>query len=55
MVFRVLVEKKEIHNVEAKKTLGELKHHFDFGWLKDLRIINRYDVEGITGEIFEKA
>ena len=57
MVFRILVEKKEQqnHNVEAKKIFGEIKHHFDFSWLKNLRIISRYDVEGITEEILEKA
>jgi len=55
MVFRILVEKKEPHNVEAKKIFGELKHHFELNWLKNVRIINRYDVEGIDEEIFEKA
>ena len=55
MVLRILVEKKEGHNVEAKKIFGELRHHFDFNWLTNLRIVGRYDAEGITEEIFEKA
>ncbi|MCL2775712.1 MAG: phosphoribosylformylglycinamidine synthase, partial [Oscillospiraceae bacterium] len=55
MVFRILVEKKEPHNVEAKKIFGEIKNHLEINWLKNLRIISRYDVEGISEEVFEKA
>ena len=55
MVFRILVEKKDPHDTEAKNLLTELKYHFDFEWLKNLRIVSRYDVEGISEEAFEKA
>ena len=55
MVFRVLVEKKEPHGTEAKNLLGELQYQFGFDWLENLRVISRYDVEGIGGETFEKA
>ena len=55
MVFRIFVEKKEPHNVEAKKIFAEIKNNLEIGWLKGLRVVNRYDVEGITEEIFEKA
>ena len=55
MVFRILVEKKEPHNVEAKKILGDLKDNLRIDWLTNLRLINRFDVEGISEEIFERA
>ncbi|MCL1793769.1 MAG: phosphoribosylformylglycinamidine synthase [Oscillospiraceae bacterium] len=55
MVFRIFVEKKTPHDAEAKNLLKELKYHFDFAWLNDLRILNRYDVENIREEDFEKA
>ena len=58
MVFRILVEKKDPHNTEAKNLLRELEYHFGFtwfNWLKNLRIVDRYDVEGISEEVFEKA
>ena len=55
MVFRIFVEKKEPHNVEAKKTFREIKGNVETDRLKNLRIVNRYDVQGVTREIFEKA
>ena len=55
MVFRILVEKKEPHNAEAKNLFGELKRYLDLAGLSKLRIITRYDVEGIGEDIFEQA
>lgn len=55
MVFRIFAEKKAPHDTEAKNCLRELKYHFDFEWLENLRIVNRYDAEGINEEVFEKA
>ena len=59
MVFRILVEKKEPHNVEAKKMFDELKNWFGLSGFTDLRIIARYDIEfeseDIGREIFERA
>ena len=55
MVFRIFVEKKEPHNIEAKKIFEEIKSNFNIDQLKNLRVVNRYDIEGISGEVFEKA
>ncbi len=55
MVFRVYVEKKGIHAVEAKKVFNDLKTNLQVGKLSGVRIINRYDVEGIDEATFESA
>ena len=54
-VRRIYVEKKAGFDVEAKEMLADLKENLNMSGLKDLRIINRYDVEGITDEEYAKA
>ncbi|MBR3317451.1 MAG: phosphoribosylformylglycinamidine synthase [Atopobiaceae bacterium] len=53
MVSRVYVEKKPGFDVEARQLSHELRHTLGVKGLKNLRIINRYDVEGITPELFD--
>ena len=55
MVKRIYVEKKSEFSVEAKGLLKDLKENLLLENLEDLKIVNRYDVEGINDEIFEKA
>ena len=55
MVKRIYVEKKPEFSVEAKGLLKDLKENLLLKNLEDLKILNRYDVEGINDEIFEKA
>lgn len=55
MVKRIYVEKKPEFSVEAKGLLKDLKENLLLENLEDLKIVNRYDVEGINDEIFEKA
>lgn len=52
MVFRVYVEKKLGFDVEAQGLKEELVSLLDVEGLISLRIINRYDVEGISQELF---
>ncbi len=52
-VHRVYVEKKQGYDVHAAQTLAELRDFLGISSLSDLRIINRYDVEGISAELFE--
>ena len=52
MVFRVYVEKKPGFDVEAQQLAGELRTILGLNGLKALRIVNRYDVEGISQELF---
>ena len=50
MVFRVFVEKKKELANEAKALLNEANNLLGIANLKDVRVINRYDVENITEE-----
>ena len=49
-VRRIYVEKKQGFDVEAKGMLEDLKENLSLSGLCDVRIINRYDVEGISDE-----
>ena len=55
MVFRVYVEKRPGFDVEAQQLAGELRTILGISGLKSVRIVNRYDVEGISAELFAKA
>ncbi len=55
MVSRVYVEKKAGFDVEAKALERELREILGISALTGLRLINRYDVEGITDALFEQC
>lgn len=55
MVYRVYVEKKSSEALEAKALLNDLRSFLGVKGLKSLRIVNRYDVENITSELFERC
>ena len=55
MVFRVYVEKKPGFDVEAQQLADELRTILGLTGLKALRIVNRYDVEGISQELFDQT
>lgn len=55
MVRRIFVQKREGFNVEAKEILNDLRENLKLNNLKDLKILNRYDVENISEDVFEKA
>ena len=54
-VRRVLSEKKEGYNVEAGGILHDVKYDLECSGVTKVRVINRYDVSGITDEEYEKA
>ena len=54
-VYRIYVEKKPQFAVEGKAVLSDLKTALQIKGIEDVRIVNRYDAEGITKENFEKA
>ena len=54
-VRRIYVEKKNGFDVEAKGVLADLKENLSLKGLKDVRIINRYDVSGVSDEEYQKA
>ena len=49
-VRRIFVEKKKGFDVEAQSLYNDLKHNVGIKGLTDTRIINRYDLEGISDE-----
>ena len=55
MVFRTYVEKKPGFDVEAQQLAQELRTILGIGGLTGLRVINRYDVEGIEEDLFSRC
>ncbi|MEL4862102.1 phosphoribosylformylglycinamidine synthase [Pseudoflavonifractor phocaeensis] len=55
MVYRVYAEKKAPYAVEAKALLEELRNLLGIGGLDGLRILNRYDVEGVDEALFRRC
>ena len=54
-VIRVFVEKKPGFDVEAQQLKADLKENLGFSSIEDLRLINRYDMEGLSRREFEAA
>jgi len=55
MVYRVFVEKKKHLAHEANALLGDIRNLLGIESLKDVRLLNRYDAENITKELFDYA
>ena len=55
MVRRIYVEKKPALRQEAAALLNELRSLLGISSLTGLRLINRYDVEGLDEEVFHRA
>ena len=55
MVYRVYVEKKPDYDVEAQALKNELVSLLGITGLTGLRLLNRYDVEGVSQELFESC
>ena len=55
MVRRIYVEKKPTLRLEAAGLLKELRSLLGISNLTDLRLINRYDVEGLEEDVFLRA
>ena len=55
MVYRIFVEKKEELASEAKSLLHDAKNLLGIAGLEDVRVLNRYDAENITEELFDYA
>jgi phosphoribosylformylglycinamidine synthase len=54
-VRRIFVEKREDFAVEAKGIYKDLTQNLGIKGLENVRIINRYDISGITEQEFEEA
>ena len=55
MVYRIFVEKKKELANEAKALRYDIRHLLYIKSLDDVRVINRYDAENITEELFNYA
>ena len=55
MVRRIYVEKKPALRLEAAGLLNELRTLLGISNLTDVRVINRYDVEGLEEDVFQRA
>lgn len=55
MVYRVFVEKKDTEALEARALLADIRSFLGIKGLESLRVVNRYDVENIDAELFEKS
>ncbi len=55
MLRRIFVEKKKGFDVEAQSIRYDLKHNLLITGITDVRVINRYDCEGLSDEEYAKA
>ena len=55
MVYRIFVEKRPELATEAKALLEDLRSFLQLNGLKNLRLFNRYDVEGIEENLFREC
>ena len=53
MVYRVYVEKRPGLTAEADALAGDIRTLLGISSLESLRLLNRYDVENITPELFD--
>ena len=55
MVRRIFVEKKPGFDIEAQSLYKELKYNLGIGGMEGVRIVNRYDIEGISETEYNQA
>ena len=54
-VYRVYVEKSPVYAVEAQGLLKEIRHILLIKSVTGVRVLNRYDVEGIEQALFDRC
>lgn len=55
MVYRLYTEKKKAYASEAESILFDLKELLKINDIENVRVLNRYDVENISEELFENC
>ena len=55
MVHRIYVEKKKLLAVDGAATLADLNTALGISSVKSVRVINRYDVEGLSKANFKRS
>ena len=54
-VYRIYVEKKKDYAVEGLELLENIKVQLKLNNLEDLRVVNRYDIQGISNDVLEQG
>ena len=54
-IYRVFTEKRNGFDVETKNLYADIKAQLNIKSLEGIRILKRYDVSGITDEVFKQA
>ena len=54
-VRRILVEKRQGFDLEARALKKDLIESLHIDTIENIRILNRYDIEGIDEEVYENA
>ena len=52
---RIFVEKKAAHNAEARHLLHDLRESLGLPGLQRVRVVQRYDIDGLTAAEFDEA
>jgi phosphoribosylformylglycinamidine synthase (EC 6.3.5.3) len=52
-VRRIFVEKKAGFDVQAQGLLSDIKESLGINSIKGIRLLNRYDISGISDEVYE--
>ncbi len=55
MVRRIFVEKKKGFDVEAQGLLADIRENLGLSGVSDVRVLNRYDMDGIDDELYQKV
>ena len=53
-VYRIYVEKKAPFAVEADSVLADVRTSLRIEGIESIRLLNRYDVEGVSEEVFKR-
>lgn len=54
-IRRLFVEKKDEYKVESEQLLSDFRESLGRDNLKDLRIVNRYDITNISDQAYQEA
>lgn len=54
-VRRIFVEKKKGFDIGAEQLFNDLKQVLGIRELEEVRVLSRYDIQGLSDEVYEKA
>ncbi len=54
-IYRLFTEKKSDYDLEAQQLAKEIRDYLRIPGVERVRLLNRYDIDGITPEVYEQA